>query len=74
MSTRRVIRTNNGTPYLIAVVVIVVAFLLLGGWPWLKGVMYRNGLMEMGSFNWPLILICVGIGFILGFLALRRRW
>ncbi|MDF1547177.1 MAG: hypothetical protein P1P88_05110 [Bacteroidales bacterium] len=73
MSRRRVLRTNNDTAYIIAVVIIIIAFLLLGGWQWLKGLMHGNDLLNFGNYNWPLILICVGIGIVLGVLFFRRR-
>jgi hypothetical protein len=72
MSTRKLVRTSNGMLYAIGFVVIVVAFLLLGGWTWMQGVMHGNGLMGMHNWNWAQILVSLGIGFILGLLVSRR--
>jgi len=71
--SRKVITSSNGTLYIIALVVIVVAFILLGGWQWLLHMLHGNGSLGMHSWNWATILISGGIGFILGILASRRR-
>ncbi|HEX7585967.1 MAG TPA: hypothetical protein VF373_14860 [Prolixibacteraceae bacterium] len=61
--------------YLIALLVIVVAFLLLGGVSWLTGMMHGGRSMSMDNFNWLQILISLGIGFVLGLLySSRRKW
>jgi hypothetical protein len=73
MRTRRIAATNSTALYLIAIAVIIVAFLLLGGGPWIRGMMYRNGSMGIANWNWATILICLGIGFILGILVSRRK-
>jgi TRAP-type C4-dicarboxylate transport system permease small subunit len=72
MSARR-ITTSNGTIYVIALVVIVVAFLLLGGWDWIQGSMHGSSSLRLGHLNWLQIIISLAIGFILGLMAGRRR-
>jgi hypothetical protein len=57
-----------------AIAIIVIAFLLLGGGPWIKGMGQGSGSMGMTSLRWGQILISLGLGFLLGWLASRRRW
>jgi hypothetical protein len=71
------IRTTNTTAiYLIAFVVIIVAFLLLGGGTWLRGMVHMHGARSnvMAGWNWAQILIGLAIGFLLGLLVARRKW
>jgi hypothetical protein len=70
--SRRIVATSNGAVYIIALVVIVVAFLLLGGWQWMESLSHGNGSLGMRSWNWATILISGGIGFVLGLLVSRR--
>jgi hypothetical protein len=58
----------------VAIVVIVIAFLLLGGGPWIKGLGHGNGSMTMTNLRWGQILISLGLGFLLGWIASRRKW
>lgn len=74
MSTRRFVTGNRTALYIIAVVIIIVAFLLLGGGPWLTGMMHRGRSLGTIQLNWVQILISLGIGFLLGYLASRRKW
>jgi len=60
--------------YIIAVVVIIVAFFLLGGGPWIKGMGHGSGSMGMTNLRWGQILISLGLGFLLGWLASRKKW
>jgi hypothetical protein len=55
-------------------VVIIGAFLLLGGGSWMTGMMHRGGSMGAVHLNWVQILISLGLGFILGLVASRQRW
>ena len=71
MSTRRDRRILY---YLIAAAVIVIAFLLLGGVPWMQGMGHGNGSMGIVSLRWGQILISLGLGFLLGWIASRRKW
>jgi hypothetical protein len=71
MSTRRDRRIIY---YLIAVAVIVIAFLLLGGASWIKGMGHGNGSMGTISLRWGQILISLGLGFLLGWIASKRKW
>jgi hypothetical protein len=73
MSTRR-ITSNTTALYLIAIVIIIVAFLLLGGGPWIRGMIHGSRSMGMANLNWAQILISLGIGFLLGLVAGRRKW
>jgi len=73
MNARR-IKTNKAAIYIIALVVIIIAFLLLGGGQWLKGMTHGSRSMGMAHLNWVQILISLGIGFLLGLLAGRRKW
>jgi len=57
-----------------AVAIIVIAFLLLGGTSSLKGLGHGSTSMSMTSLRWGQILISLGLGFLLGWVAARRRW
>ncbi len=72
MNTRR----NSTVIYVLALAVIIVAFLLLGGGPWIKGMMHGSPSMDMSNLNWPQILIGFGLGFLLGLIVsrYRRHW
>jgi len=71
MITRRNTKTLY---YIIAFAVIVIAFLLLGGAAWVKGIGHGGGNMNMASLNWVQILISLAVGFLLGWIASRRKW
>jgi hypothetical protein len=73
MATRR-ITTNRTAYFFIALLVILAAFLLLGGGPWIKGMMHEGRSLQVANWNWAQILICLGIGFVLGLVAGRRKW
>jgi hypothetical protein len=67
-------RTTNKTAlYIIVAVVIIGAFLLLGGGQWLKG-MHGGRSFDMANLNWVQILVSLGIGFLLGLLVSKRKW
>jgi hypothetical protein len=72
MSTKKFAVTNTAL-YLIALLVIVLAFLLLGGGPWFRGMMHGNRPMGMAYWNWTQILISAGLGFVLGLVVSRRK-
>jgi hypothetical protein len=73
MTTKR-ITANRTAYYLIALLVIVIAFLLLGGGPWLRGIMHEVSSINMANLNWTQVIISLIIGFVLGLLAGRRKW
>lgn len=73
MSTKRV-TTNRTVYFVISLLVIIVAFLLLGGGPWVKGMMHEGGSVNMANWNWTHILISIGVGFLLGLAVGRRKW
>jgi len=67
----RIFSSDRTVVYAIAVVVVIVAFLLLGGKNWMAGTMHGGG--SMGSLNWVQILISLVIGFLLGIVVAKRR-
>ena len=71
MSTRRDTRSLY---YVVAVAAVVIVFLLLGGGPWVKGMGHGNGSMRMPDLQWGQVLISLGLGFLLGWIAARRKW
>jgi hypothetical protein len=71
MSTRRETRIIY---IVVAIAVIVIAFLLLGGGSSLRGMGHGNGTMVMSNLRWGQILISLGLGFLLGWIASKRRW
>ena len=68
----RITASNKTATYLIIFVVILVAFLLLGGGPWIKGLMHSNHSVGMAHLKWAQILIGFGLGFLLGLVVSRR--
>lgn len=74
MGTRRINASNNMALYLFATLAVIVAFLLLGGWPLLKNLVANGGSLGNANLNWPQILVSLGIGIIIGLLIGRRRW
>jgi len=56
------------------IVIIVIAFMLLGGTTALKGIGNGSGSTVMTNLRWGQILISLGLGFLLGWLASRRKW
>jgi H+/Cl- antiporter ClcA len=73
MTTRRITSVNTTAVYLIMALVVVVAFFLLGGAAWLKGLSHGNSMsMGMAGWNWTQILIGLAIGFVLGLLV--SKW
>jgi len=73
MSIRRFSLSDKTIYLIIAAVVIIVAFLLLGGLPWMKGMMHGNRSAGIADWNWVQIIISMFIGFLLGWLFSRKR-
>jgi hypothetical protein len=65
---------NRSLLYIIAFLVIVIAFILLGGGDWLKGMTHGNRSIGMGNLQWIQIIISLGIGFVIGLVVGKRRW
>ena len=74
MATRRTGSLSNTAIYLIAALVILLAFLILGGGSWMRGIMHGNGIMSISgwNWNWTQTLVTLGFGFLLGFIVARR--
>ena len=72
MTTRHIRASNQTAIYLIAVIVIIIAFLMLGGGPWVRGMIHGNMGVNFYNWNWTQILISLGLGFLLGWLVARR--
>ena len=72
MSTKRI---STNAIYLIAIAVIIVAFLLLGGGPWIRGLIHHTRPMGggMAQWNWVPILISLAVGFLIGLVVSGRR-
>ena len=64
------ISLNRNVVYVIAVLVIIFAFLLLGGGEWITG----DG--ALANLNWIQIVISLILGFLLGVIVSKRkrRW
>jgi flagellar biosynthesis protein FliQ len=62
---------NQTLVYVIAIAVIVIAFILLGGGHWMNGRMNQS---HMSHWNWTQIIISMVIGFAIGLLAAKRKW
>ncbi|HAM09417.1 MAG: hypothetical protein A2X05_05985 [Bacteroidetes bacterium GWE2_41_25] len=57
--------------YAVAIGIVVIAFLLLGGGPWLKGIGHGNGSMGMSTLHWGQILVGMVLGFLVGLISSR---
>jgi hypothetical protein len=73
MSLGRNITVNTTVLYLIAIVVIVAAFLLLGGGPWIHGMTHGGRPVRINDWNLFPILVSLGIGIIIGVVVARRK-
>ena len=73
MRTRNIRSSNNYVAYIIAFVVIVVAFMLLGGDQWARGLMHSGHSLNISDWDWVTILISLGVGVLIGILLIRRR-
>ena len=65
---------NTTVIYILAFVVIVMAFFLLGGGPWIRGLAHGSRAISVSSLHWGQILISLGLGFLLGWIVSRRKW
>jgi len=72
MARIRLRSSNNTAYYIIALLVIILAFVLLGGGAWVKG-MNRGG-SGMAGLQWLQIIVSLVIGFLLGWVASKRKW
>ena len=73
MSSGKNITINSTTLYIIAAVVIIAVFLILGGGPWMSGMMHEGRPLRVANWNWIQILISLIIGFALGVIVARRK-
>ena len=73
MSSGKNITINSTTLYIIAAVVIIAVFLILGGGPWVSGMMHEGRPQRVANWNWIQILISLIIGFALGVIVSRRK-
>jgi H+/Cl- antiporter ClcA len=65
---------SNSVLYTIALVVIIVAFLLLGGGPWFNDIVHGSRLHFMAGWHWVEILISSCLGFLLGMVVTKKNW
>jgi hypothetical protein len=68
------ISRNRTALYVIAIVVIIVAFLLLGGAQWINGLVHESRSISTAHLKWGQILISLGLGFLLGWVVFGRKW
>jgi hypothetical protein len=73
MGTRRVV-VSTTVIYVIAVLVIIAAFFLLHGGLWIREMMHGGRSAGMVHLNWLQIIIGLGLGFLAGWFAAKRRW
>jgi 1,4-dihydroxy-2-naphthoate octaprenyltransferase len=69
----KVIPTNRLAYFIIACLIIVIAFLLLGGGPWIKGLAYAHGSTDLANLHWGQILIGTVVGFLTGLIVSRKK-
>ena len=73
MNAKKISFSNQTVYIIIAVAVVIVAFFLFGGGPWIKGLAHGTGSTGTVHLNWVQILISLVIGFLLGYIVSRRR-
>jgi H+/Cl- antiporter ClcA len=73
MSTRRILTANSAIIYIIITIVIAMAFIMLGGGSWVRGMMHGNSTIGMTNWNWIHILVSLLLGFLLGVIFIRRK-
>lgn len=66
--------SGKSLTYVIALLVIVVAFLLLGGSQWTTGMMHGGKTMELNDLKGVQIVFSLAIGFVIGLIYSRRKW
>ena len=74
MRARRIVSSNKSAFYIIGLLVIVVAFLLLGGVQWIKDLTQGGKSFSTAHWNWTQILIGTGIGFLVGLVVGKGKW
>jgi hypothetical protein len=74
MNTRRISTSNTAVVYFLVTVVIVMAFLLLDGVTWIKGMTHTGNSIGMANWNWVHIIVSLGLGFLLGLIVAKRKW
>ncbi len=62
---------NQTLVYVIAIAIIVIAFLLLGGGDWVNRTMNQS---HMNHLNWTQIIVSLIIGFVIGLFVAKRKW
>jgi H+/Cl- antiporter ClcA len=72
MSVRKSKASNTKLVYIVAAIVVVIAFLLLGGSDWLRGLNSHRS-FSSSSFCWGQIILSLAVGAILGWLVCKRR-
>lgn len=73
MSTKRFLNSDRTALYFLAALVILVAFILIGGGSWVKGLGHGSGPVSLGQLQWLQILVSLGLGFLVGWLVFRRK-
>ena len=68
----RIISANRTAYFIIAFLVIVIAF-LLGGGTWLKDLLHANGSVGIANIHWVQIFIGIAVGFMLGLAVSKRK-
>jgi H+/Cl- antiporter ClcA len=66
--------TRSSIQYLIAFVVIILAFMLLGGSQWFNNFAQGSRLNVVAGWNWAEILISLCLGFLLGVVVTKKNW
>jgi hypothetical protein len=69
-----IVRKNTAVIYIMAVVIVVMLFFMLGGVAWMKGITNGNNAVSISNLHWGQILISLGLGFLIGWIVLRRKW
>lgn len=67
----RKLAKNQTLIYVIAIAVIVIAFLLLGGGHWMNRTINQS---HMNHWNWTQIIVSLIIGFVIGLFVAKRKW
>lgn len=71
MNFNKIKASNSTLVYIIIAMAIIVIILILGGADWLRGSQLSQS-FRYSHWNWPQILVSIGIGFTIGWAMFKK--